>query len=31
MVMIQDGLNKTGHDKDIQVVDLAELVQKAMK
>ena len=29
--MIQDGLNKTGHDKDIQVVDLAELVQKAMK
>lgn len=31
MVMIQDGLNKTGHDKNIQVVDLAELVQKAMK
>lgn len=31
MVMIQDGLNKTGHDKEIQVVDLAELVQKAMK
>jgi hypothetical protein len=31
MVMIQDGLNKSGHDKEIQVVDLAELVQKAMK
>jgi Fe-S oxidoreductase len=31
MVMIQDGLNKTGHDQNIQVVDLAELVQKAMK
>ncbi len=30
MVMIQDGLNKTGHDKNIQVVDLAELVQQAM-
>jgi len=30
MVMIQDGLNKSGHEASIQVVDLAELVQQAM-
>ncbi|MHA8104207.1 (Fe-S)-binding protein [Aquirufa nivalisilvae] len=30
MVMIQDGLNKHGKDKEIQVVDLAELVQQTM-
>ena len=30
MVMIQDGLNKSGHETSIQVVDLAELVQQAM-
>jgi hypothetical protein len=31
MVMLQDGLNKSGHDKQIQVVDLAELVQQSLK
>jgi Fe-S oxidoreductase len=30
MVMLQDGLNKSGHDKQIQVVDLAELVQQSL-
>lgn len=30
MVMLQDGLNKTGKDKEIQIVDLAELVQQSM-
>ena len=30
MVMVQDGLNKVGKEKHIQVVDLAELVQQAM-
>ena len=31
MVMLQDGLNKTGKDHEIQLVDLAELVQQSMK
>ncbi|MCZ2478530.1 (Fe-S)-binding protein [Aquirufa antheringensis] len=30
MVMVQDGLNKVGKEKHIQVVDLAELVQQSM-
>lgn len=30
MVMVQDGLNKVGKEKQIQVVDLAELVQQSM-
>lgn len=30
MVMLQDGLNKTGKEKEIQLVDLAELVQQSM-
>lgn len=30
MVMLQDGLNKTGKDKEIQLIDLAELVQQSM-
>ncbi len=30
MVMLQDGLNKTGKEKDIQLVDLAELVQQSI-
>jgi len=30
MVMLQDGLNKTGKEKEIQLVDLAELVQKSI-
>jgi Fe-S oxidoreductase len=30
MVMVQDGLNKVGQEKHIQVVDLAELVQQSM-
>jgi heterodisulfide reductase subunit D len=28
--MVQDGLNKVGKEKHIQVVDLAELVQQSM-
>ena len=31
MVMLQDGLNKTSKDHEIQLVDLAELVQQSMK
>ncbi|MEY4382806.1 MAG: hypothetical protein RI995_348 [Bacteroidota bacterium] len=30
MVMLQDGLNKTGKDKEIQLIDLAELVQQSL-
>ena len=30
MVMLQDGLNKTGKDKEIKLVDLAELVQQSI-
>ncbi len=30
MVMLQDGLNKTGKEKEIQLVDLAELVQQSL-
>ena len=30
MVMVQDGLNKVGKEKHIQVVDLAELVHQSM-
>ncbi|WP_238944409.1 (Fe-S)-binding protein [Sandaracinomonas limnophila] len=30
MVMLQDGLNKTGKEKEIQLIDLAELVQQTM-
>lgn len=31
MVMLQDGLNKSGKEHEIQVVDLAELVQQSLK
>ncbi len=31
MVMLQDGLNKTGKDHEIQLVDLAELVQQSIQ
>ncbi|MEY2793375.1 MAG: hypothetical protein RJA76_1367 [Bacteroidota bacterium] len=30
MVMLQDGLNKTGKEKEIQLIDLAELVQQSL-
>jgi hypothetical protein len=29
--MLQDGLNKSGKEHEIQVVDLAELVQQSLK
>lgn len=31
MVMLQDGLNKKGHENEIKIMDLAELVQQSME